>query len=111
MEIKVFTLEYQPFVMGGDVWQPVATTVEADGPHDLGAGQNGFVVTTPNRKTFIAEAKSGGLIGPDLKTVKEDVRIADPEVMEQQVKNGITQCGNARVVKPDEFWKLLKCTK
>ena len=111
MEIKVYTLRYTPFVMGGNTWQPVAILVEADGPHDLGSGYNGFIVTAPNGKTFIAEAESGAFIGPDLKTVKEDISTGDSEMMKTQVADAKIQSAQARMLDPDEFWKLLKCIK
>ncbi len=110
-KIKVYTLEYQPFIMGGNVWQPVATHVEASGPHSLGPNYKGFVITAPNGKTFVAEARSGAFVGPNLKTVRDDLRIGDPTLMKKQVDDALIQCEQARVVEPDEFWKLLKCDK
>jgi len=109
MKIKIYTLRYTPFVMGGKIWQPVTTEVEADGPHELGSGYNGFLVTSPTGKTFVVEATSGALVGPDLKTVKEDIRIGDPNMMKQQVAEGKIKCNQARWLDPDEFWNLLKC--
>lgn len=89
----------------------MATLVEADGPHELGSGYNGFVITAPNGKTFIAEAESGAFIGPDLKTVKEDVSIGDSKIMKRQISDAKIQSANAMMIDPDKFWKLLKCMK
>jgi len=108
-QIKVFTLEYVPFVMGGNVWQPMATTVKADGPHDIGNGYKAYVVTAPNGKTFIAESTSGAFVGPDLETVKTDIQLGDPDIMKKQVKNAVVQSKQAREVDQDEFWRKLKC--
>jgi len=111
MEIKIYTLRYTPFIMGGNVWQPVGTLVEADGPHNLGAGYNGFVITAPNGETRIAEAESGAFVGPDLKTVKEDIRVGEPELMKRQVADAKIQSAQAKMIDPDEFWKLYQSAK
>ena len=109
--MKVFTLEYVPFVMGGKTWQPMCCEVEADGPHDLGDGYQGFIVTAPNGQTFIAEAMSGAFVGPDLKAVKKDIETGDKELMVKQVAEACIQMKKAKDVKPDYFWRKLKCLK
>ena len=109
--MKVFTLEYVPFVMGGSVWQPMACEVEADGPHDIGHGFEGYIVTAPNGKTFIAEAISGAFVGPDLETVRNDIRIGEKETMQKQVYDALAMSEKARMAEPDEFWRKLKCNK
>jgi len=107
--MKVFTLGYFPFVMGGDVWQPICIDVEADGPHDIGNGYQGYVVTAPNGKTFVAEATSGAFVGPDLKTVKEDISLGEKKMMAKQVADAVEQSKKAKELTPDEFWGMLKC--
>jgi len=107
--MKVFTLGYFPFVMGGDVWQPICIDVEVDGPHDIGNGYQGYVVTAPNGKTFVAEATSGAFVGPDLKTVKEDISLGEKKMMAKQVADAVEQSKKAKELTPDEFWGMLKC--
>jgi len=109
--MKVFTMDYVPFVMGGKVWQPMCCEVEADGPHDLGDGYQGFVVTAPNGTTFIAEATSGAFVGPDLKAVKKDIKTGDKSIMAEQVASAVTEMKMAKDVEPDYFWQKLKCLK
>ena len=109
MKVKVYTLEYCPFVMGGEVWQPMATEVEADGPHDIGKGFEAYVVTAPNGKTFVAEKESGAFIGPDLKTVSGDIKIGELKSMKKQVEDAKLQMAKAKTVTNEYFWKKLKC--
>jgi len=110
-KVKVFTLGYFPFTMGGDVWQPICIEVEADGPHDLGDGYKGYVVTAPNGRTFIAEATSGAFVGPDLETVKTDIQLGDKEMMTKQVAAAVKQSKQAKDLTPEKFWSMLKCNK
>lgn len=111
-KLKVFTLAYFPFTMGGRVWRPMACEIEFenyDGPHDLGGGYRGYIITAPNGATFIAEADSGGFVGPSLKMVRQDIENGDPAVMKQQVEDALRQSKEAEVVDTDEFWRKLKC--
>jgi len=109
--MKVFTIGYFPFVMGGNVWQPIYCEVEADGPHDLGLGYEGFIVTAPNGKTFIAEATTGAFVGPDLKSVMDDIKTGDPKMMKKQITEAASTVKRAKELLPDEFWRMLKCNK
>ena len=108
--MKILTEKYCPFVMGGNVWQPITCNVEVDGPHDLGKGFKGYIATAPNGTTFIIEEKSGALVGPDLKTVREDIAQCDDiSLMNKQVEDAIVKMKRAEEISPDEFWRLLKC--
>jgi len=109
--MKVFTIAYTPFVMGGSVWQPVCCEVKVDGPYDIGDGFQGFIVTAPNGKTFIAEATSGAFVGPDLKSVRKDIKIGDKALMSKQVVRAVSDMKRAKEIKPSEFWRKLKCLK
>lgn len=111
MKAKIYTLSYQPFVMGGDVWQPIAATVEVDGPYEIGGGYKAYVAEAPNGKIFVAEEQSGALIGPSLEEVREDVRTGDIDIMKQQVADAIVQSKNAEIIEEEEFWRRLKCLK
>jgi hypothetical protein len=107
--MKVFTMRYQPFIMGGNVWQPVCCDVEVEGPYELGLGYKGYVVTAPNGKTFVAEASTGAFVGPDVKSVKNDIETGDQELMKKQVSEAAVLSKKASEVSAEEFWGLLKC--
>lgn len=109
--MKIWTLRYTPFVMGGEVWQPVCTEVTASGPFDIGDGYEAYLVIAPNGRTFVAESTSGALVGPDIKTVWEDIKLGDKKIMKKQVEDAIKNRDKAEELEPDEFWKLLKCEK
>lgn len=119
--MRIWTLEYRPFVMGGSVWGPMCTDVPlfdekvgqpegfARGPYDIGKGRTGYVVNAPNGKTFIAEGETGALVGPDLDSVRADVKQADESIIREQMKIAHRQASLARHVTPEEFWRKLDC--
>ena len=105
-KVKIWTEAYNPFVMGGSCHYALGTKVEADGPHDLGKGRTGYLVTAPDGSTCVAEATSGAIVGPDLETVRGHVEAAEEAVMEKQVADALERGGTAKMVEPEEFWRL-----
>lgn len=105
-QITIMTRAYRPFVMGGSVRYNVKTTVEGDGPHDIGRGYQGYVIKTPKGGTRVAEATTGALIAPSLKEVREDIKQGDPVIMEKQIKEAAQAAKNANMLTPEEFWVL-----
>lgn len=107
-EIRIWTRAYQPMRMGGDVHAPVATTVEALGPFDLGRGLEGYLATDPQGRTAVAEAETGALIGPTIEAVAEDVSTADPKIVDDQMAWARNMAARAEDVPPEEFWSRRK---
>ena len=100
-----------PFVMGGPVRQAVKTDVEStSGPHDLGHGYEGYVITTPAGNTRVAEATTGALVGDTLDDVRRDVADASPEAMRDRVAAAADHVRTAKTMTPAEFWRLMKET-
>ena len=110
MSVRVWTLEYVPFVMGGDVRRPVSTDVEHHGEYDLGKGFKGHLVYAPDGTTHVAESRSGAFIGPSIQDVRLDITNCDDiSLMEKQVTDAIKQSKQGgRKVTAKEFWRLLK---
>ena len=97
--------------MGGPVRQPVKTDVDpTSGPHDLGQGYEGYIITTPTGNTRVAEAITGALVGDTLDDVRRDVANANPETMRDQVAAAAQHFRNAKTLTPAEFWRLMKET-
>ena len=105
--IRIWTECYRPFLMGGDVNRPIATTVEATDPVSLGKGHQGFIVVSPKGNTYIIEKESGGIIGDNLEEVKRDIKLGDKDVMNRQVQKAKTRGLTAENMSADEFWKLM----
>ena len=109
MTVRVWTLEYVPFIMGGAVHQPVATEVEPQGEYDLGKGFKGYLIVAPNGKTFVAEKTTGAFVGPTVEAVRKDIAdCKDIELMEKQVVEAREKVKFSRIIPTKEFWKLLK---
>lgn len=107
MKIKIWTLKYNPFVMGGPVWKPVYTEVEAQGKYDLGKGFSGYLIVAPDGRTFVTESQSGGIVGDTITSVQKDIKeCEDINFMERQIKEAIEVFKNAEEIPEEEFWKL-----
>ena len=103
--MEVYKRQYRPFVMGGPVNRFIKCDVEAQGPHDLGGGYEGYVVTSPDGKTtFVAEATTGAIVGGSLKMVRDDIAVADPQAMAEQVAQATQDRETAQPVELAEFW-------
>ena len=103
--MKVWTLGYNPFVMGGSVWQPIATEVEPDsGPYSLGKGLSGYLIISPTGKVFIADAETGAFVGPSLAQVRQDIAEGDETVIRQQLDKARTDAGRAEMLTLEQFW-------
>jgi hypothetical protein len=108
-KVRVYTLRYEPFIMGGSVWQPVAANVEWEGEYDLGKGYRGYLIISPNGKTFVAESQSGAFVGPSIQQVREDIAESeDIDFMKKQVEDAKIQSKQATEIPADEFWRLLR---
>ncbi len=105
----VFTLGYFPFIMGGDVWQPMKTEVDCKGPYDVGRGYGVYVITAPNGRKFIAEMETGAFVGPSLQKVRSDVKRGDSKLMTEQIVEAKSMLQRAMTVTAEEFWRKLKC--
>ncbi len=107
--MRIWTEAYRPFIMGGDVRAPVITNVNVEGPFVLPKGVKVFVATAPNGKTFVVEAESGAMIGPNLEQVYSDIDACpDTAIMCRQIARAKKRQLRAVPVEPAEFWKLLK---
>jgi hypothetical protein len=95
--------------MGGDVHCPMACIIEVAGPYDIGKGQAGYLVVAPNGQTFVAEGETGALVGPTMEEVREDIRVGDQSVIDEQMEYARRESKKAEVVTVDEFWRILKC--
>lgn len=107
MRIKIWTAAYMPFILGGDVYQPLFCEVEAQGPIDLGRGYKGYLVLAPDGSTVVAESTSGGLVGPTIQEVRADIKSGSIAVMRKQVEEAVEKGKTARPIAPEEFWTLM----
>ena len=106
--MEIWMKQYQPFVMGGEVWQNIRCEVPVDGPHDLGRGYLGYLAADPDGGTLVVERTSHGVVGTDLEEVREDIRLGDPEGMGRQAGEGLKAFQRARPVLPEDFWGRMK---
>lgn len=110
MKIKVFTLAYQPFRLGGDLHTPISCEVEVTGPYKLGLGYEGYLVTAPNGSTFVAESTTGAFVGPTIREVRQDIEAGDPKLMKAQVKSAKGLAARAEPTSANRFWSMLRCS-
>jgi hypothetical protein len=107
--LRIWVPCYRPFMMGGNVRQPIATKVEAEGPFDLGKGFEGYLVVNPRSgKMHVACAISGGLVGSSIKEVRDDIAAGELKMMKAQVAKAKAVGDEAENLTPDMFWSLWK---
>lgn len=109
MQMLVWTSHYHPFTMGGNLWWDVGAIVPVDGPHELGRKYKGYLVTAPNGRTFVVEAMSGAFVGPDLESVRSDIKTGSIKLMNRQVTDACRRRRSVKQVPATEFWEALKC--
>lgn len=103
--IRIYCKSYRPFILGGNVHAMLTTTVEAQGPFNLGKGFKGFVVTAPTGNTYVVEETSGGVVGDTINAVKKDIAAcSDKKIMMQQILDCARESKGATTVSREEFW-------
>lgn len=105
-KMKIWTVGYRPFILGGKCNYLVGCEIEPDREVDLGNGYTGFEITSPSGNKIIAEKTSGAIVGTSLEQVRTDIATGDPEVMAKQVAEACKNTKEVEVVSTEEFWKL-----
>lgn len=108
MKIRVWTQAYRPFIMGGDVHQPVCTELDCTAAIEVAKGVYVHGVISPRGKAYFVESQSGGIVGDDFDTVKEDANSAPIEEILQQLQEQTKRGQKACPITPEEFWRLMK---
>ena len=107
-KVRVWTKNYRPFILGGDVNAPIMFDVEILGYYGLGRGYSGYLFESPSGKTFVAESETGAIVGTTLHGVRVDIAGGDDEVMRKQIAQGKQDVKSAYLGTEDEFWKKLE---
>lgn len=103
--MRIWRRAYRPFILGGNVNQPIATEAMVVGSVDLGKGFGGFVVEDCNGETAVIEATSGAYVGGRVEDVRGDIEACDDiQMMIKQISDGVEQAKEAVMVSPKEFW-------
>lgn len=83
----------------------LATTVEGQGPFDLGKGFNGFVVVSPSGQSFVVEAESGGVVGNSIENVRKDIAACKSiNLMLKQIVDCKKESKEATTVSNEEYF-------
>ena len=109
--IDVWTKQHHPMELGGPATRDVRSEVPGDGPHDLGKGYLGWLITAPDGGTFVVEGTSHAIVGSALEEVREDVRQGDAGLMAQQVQDGLRMFQQAQQITPEQLWAGLSGRK
>lgn len=106
--MRIWTTNYRPFIMGGDVNAPVMADVPVSGPFDVGKGFTAYLAVSPSGRTFVAESITGAIVGSTIKQVCADIIEGEKSVMDKQIKDAEKLVKRAYITEPDELWKRLK---
>jgi len=108
MKQKVWMPNYRPFILGGDCRAPIVVEIDVAGEYDLGLGYSGWLIISPNGKTFVAESETGAIVGNTITEVRQDIATADPEIIRKQIENAKITVSKAYIGTIEEFWKILR---
>lgn len=110
--MEVCTYGYFPFTMGGEVWRPIKCDVPiTGGPFDLGSGYEGYLITSPNGTTFVAESITGMFVGSTIEEVRNDISCADYKVMKIQIEDAKKDFAKSTAIPVEEFWRMLRSSE
>lgn len=104
----IWTMLYNPFVMGGDVNTPIATEIGYQEEKDIGKGLKAFSFYTPKGVLRIAESATGAIVGDSFESVKADIKSSSIRIIRKQIKLAKVQASNAHKLSKEEFFKLYK---
>lgn len=103
--VRVWRPNYAPFILGGDVNQPVCTNLVPDEVLNLGKGVRVGVFNHPRGGRVVFEMSSGGVVGQNVNTVRNDFETGATRVIRQQILDAVEQGKKARMVDIEEFFK------
>ena len=110
--IRIWTSDYNPFILGGDVHAPAMCEIEVKGSLvPLGKGMKGYLITAPDGSTVVAESTTGALIGPTLEEVREDIKATSLRIVKEQMKDAKYRADKAVMTSPEKFWAKMKRSK
>ncbi len=111
--MRIFTLGYFPFTMGGTIWRPISIEAEPLSSHTQD-GVTLCVFRNPiSGKFHVAEELSGGMVGHGtsesgaLASTLQDLADADKKIVKEQIQDAIKQSQEAKELVPEEFWRRL----
>ena len=106
----IWTRAYNPFVFGGSTEQIIGTRITVDPSKDLHFSSRVRIheVLSPKNTKFYVESRSGGLLGTDLKMIREDLKAAHPTFLKKQLKEQTAAGKRAKIVEPSEFWSRVE---
>lgn len=94
--IKVYTKNYRPFIMGGNVNGFMSTYIDDYEKIDIGDEYEAIVFRNTEHKDMwhVAEVTSGAIVWTDSTKTKavdqviSDMKSADPEIIKEQIEQG-----------------------
>lgn len=101
----IWTEAYRPWIMGGDVHQPVGTEV-GECEYVTVEGIALLIVTAPDGRTAICDEASGAIVGSNLNEVASHIEDGDPGVMQKQLADARKRRECVDVLEEDTFWGL-----
>jgi hypothetical protein len=107
-KLKIWTQGYQPFIMGGDVHAPLGAEVEVGPIVEVGKGIQVRVVQAPPGKECVAEVTTGAIVGTSLEMVRDDIAVAAPAVILQQLEQAKQELLKVRWLTAEEFWRIYR---
>ena len=94
--------------MGGDVHAPIGTEVKVGEKYLLGGEYYGYLIASPvTGETYVVESETGAIVGSSIMMAREDIDIASPEVMTEQIADAKEKMKKVDVLSPEKFWEMM----
>lgn len=114
--VTVWTMVHRPFVMGGNVYQPLGTSLNVDRGHIIiRCGRNLAFIKNPRKLIWhVADVECGAFVQSGktkiaaLKAVEKDLLEGDQELMKRQIAAALETKRSVTIVSNDAFWKEFK---
>jgi hypothetical protein len=101
---KIWTRSYRPFIMGGNVNQPMCTVVPVLERKNI-EGFDFFSFQTPKGTIKVCEAQTGGIIADSFDEVFENIEGVPKEVLQGQIDGAKHLAETADKKTNEEFFK------
>lgn len=106
---RIWTMGHFPFLMGGEVNQPITTEVDFIEEKDLGKGIKAFSFKTVKGTLKIAESRTGGIVADSFEQLIEQIKDSTKKELNDQLDRAQLVVDKAtKHLSNEEFFKLYR---
>jgi len=104
---KIWTTEHLPFIMGGNVWQPMYTTVPVVERRKI-KGIDFFSFKTPKGTIRVCEGQTGGIIADSFDELIASIKGVPTKTLQAQIDEARPMAATAKPKTQEYFFSKYK---